>query len=142
MQQQVYIRRGVVALGGVALLYGFGTVLPTTVTRGYVTNGQGRPLADAHVVLADSTRVVMATRTDAAGYFRFVHGPRQRARYSLLICAPGHVRHVSRRATSALLRSEYGIGAYTGRDPVSLASRGWYAEPPASCRPAGTAPAG
>lgn len=117
-------------------------VLAESTTRGYVRDGEGHPLAGADIVLADSATVVMATRTDGEGYFRLVHRPFARPRYSLLICARGNTVYHLRQASSALLRSEYTIGNYTGRFPNTPASLGWHAAAPPSCPSAPVTPAG
>lgn len=118
----------VVATGLVAII-----VLNECVTRGYVTGGDGRPLVGADVWLADSATVVHALRTDARGFSWVVHAPLTRRDYRMLICQAGHSLFGHDRVESALYRSEYGIGAYTGRFPETPADLGWVAPAPPSC---------
>lgn len=115
-------------LGALILL-----VANESVSRGYVTDGAGVPLRGADVWFADSTRVVHRLRTDGAGYFRVLHAPFARRRYTLLICEGRHRMIVVLRPNSAIFRSEYGIGAYDGRFPDTPADRGWTVDAPQSC---------
>jgi hypothetical protein len=41
--------------------------------EGYVVNSKGKPVADAEVTLSQDEKVVLSTRTDRAGAFRFEH---------------------------------------------------------------------
>ncbi|WP_439644055.1 carboxypeptidase-like regulatory domain-containing protein [Gemmatimonas sp.] len=117
-------------------------VASESVTRGYVTGGDGRPLVGADVWLADSTGVVHQLRTDNAGYYRVVHAPFERQRYTMLICEGRRRMFVSVAPMSAIVRTEYGIGAYTGRFPEVPADRGWTADVPPSCPVKFVPPAG
>lgn len=108
-------------------------LLNESVTLGYVTDGEGRPLAGADVLLADSSSIVRSAKTDAAGYFRFAHAPLARLRRSMLICVRGHSVHFSRNVISAFIRSQYGIGLYTGPYPATPADLGWHAPVAPSC---------
>jgi hypothetical protein len=108
-------------------------LLNESVTRGYVTDGEGRPIAGADVLLADSSSIIRIAKTDAAGYFRVMHLPFARLRWSMLICAPGHSAHYIPHASSAIIRSQYGIGAYSGLYPTTPAELGWQAPVVPSC---------
>jgi hypothetical protein len=82
-------------------------------TRGTVARGEdARPLAGADVVLIDGDHVAAWTRTDARGAFRFWHPPGGRIGRGLAICARGVRPFYQPTASSAVLRSEYGLGAY------------------------------
>ncbi len=113
-----------------------------SVTRGYVTGGEGQPVPGADVWLADSMHIVHRLRTDAAGYYWVVHAPFVRQRYALLVCEGQQRMFVDSGPTSAIFRTEYGIGAYTGRFPDVPADRGWMADVPPSCPVKFVAPAG
>lgn len=115
------------------MAFATGVLLNESVTRGYVTDGEHRPLADADVLLADSSSIIRSAKTDAAGYFRVIHLPLARLRWSMLICAPGHSVHYSRNANSAIIRSQYRIGAYAGLYPTTPAELGWQAAVAPSC---------
>lgn len=104
-----------------------------SITRGHVFDAEGRPLAGADVLLADSNGVYAIGRSDDRGYFRFAHRPFGRLRKSLLICANRNTVHVSSQATSAIIRSSYTIGAEESRFPTTPADLGWPAEAPPSC---------
>ena len=117
----------VMALGALIL------IANECVSRGYVTDGERRPLHGADVWFADSARVVHRLRTDRAGFFWVLHAPFARRRLALLICEGRHRMFVNLAPTSALVRSEYDIGAYLGRFPDTPAERGWTVEAPPSC---------
>jgi hypothetical protein len=116
-------------------------VVNASFTRGYITDGEGHPLVGADILLADSARVVAAVKTDGKGYFRVAHAPFANTRWSLLICSGRRFVYYDSQVTSALIRSEYGIGAAVEpyRTPASL---GWQAPVPRSCPSASVAPAG
>jgi len=113
-----------------------------SVTRGYLTNGEGQPVPNADVWLADSTRLVHRLRTDAAGFFWVAHAPFARRRYHLLVCEGRRRMFVDTAPGSAIFRTEYGIGAYTGRFQDVPGDRGWVADVPPSCPAKFVAPAG
>jgi hypothetical protein len=116
-------------------------VVNASFTRGYVTDGEGHPLVGADILLADSARVVAAVKADGKGYFRIAHAPFASIGWSLLICSAGRFVYYDSQVTSALIRSEYGIGPAVAphRAPASL---GWQASVPRSCPSASVAPAG
>lgn len=105
----------------------------STTTRGYVTSQGDQPIAGADVLLADSTRVVAHTTTDAAGYFRFVHPPLERERHQMLLCAPGHSAMRSSPAASAIFRSSYGLEAVAENFFWTPDRIGWTLPVPPSC---------
>lgn len=113
-----------------------------SVTRGYLTDGEGQAVPAADVWLADSMRIVHRLRTDSAGYFWVAHAPFARRAYQLLICEARHRMFVDTAPGSAIVRTEYGVGAYTGRFPDVPADRGWVADVPPSCPTKFVAPAG
>ncbi|HYD51107.1 MAG TPA: hypothetical protein VEA99_00720 [Gemmatimonadaceae bacterium] len=85
------------------------------------------------MLLADSMVVVHRLRTDAAGYYRVAHAPFARLRYHLLICEARRRLFVDTVPNSAIVRTTYGIGEYTGPFPDVPADRGWRAQVPPSC---------
>ena len=113
-----------------------------SATRGYVTGGDGEPIRGADVWFADSAHVVHRVRTDAAGYYAIVHAPFARRQYTMLVCEGRQRMVVDNAPESAIFRTEYSIGAYTGAFPDVPADRGWTAEVPPSCPAKVVAPAG
>ena len=120
--------RWVVGLLVVAIL-----VANEAITRGHVFDTKGNPIAGADVLLADSSGVYAAGRSDDRGYFRFAHRPFGRLGKVLLICANRNTVHVSPQAGSAIIRSSYTIGAERSRFPTTPGDLGWPAEVPPSC---------
>ena len=113
-----------------------------SVTRGYVTSGDGQPIVGADVWFAESTHVIYRLRTDATGYFAVVHAPFARYGYQMLVCAGQQRMFVEDAPTSAIFHTGYGIDADTSRFPDVPADRGWAANVPASCPSRTNAPAG
>jgi hypothetical protein len=107
----------------------------TRTTRGYVQDEADRPLDGADVLLADEAGIVARTRTDAGGYFRFIHAPIDHERHQLLICAPGHSAWLSQPI--AAWYSTYGLGPALPPDFRSMAISGWKHPVPESCGAAG-----
>ena len=116
------------------VIAGIVVVLQTTTTRGYVQDTARAPISNAYVLLGDSTGVIAATRTDQAGYFRFVHSPMNRERHRLLICAEGQGAMVISPAESAIFRSTYGLDSLTEASSFwTPARKGWNLPAPRSC---------
>ena len=108
-------------------------VLNASFTRGYVRDGDSRPLIGADIVLADPSGIVATVQTNEDGYFRVAHLPFVNRGWQLLICADRRFIYYDSSVSSALIRSSYGIGAYTGKFPDTPESLGWRAPAPRSC---------
>lgn len=114
-----------------ALSIASGITYHRSTTRGYL-QVHDRLIAGAVVLLADSAGIVASTRTDAGGYFRFVHGVDEAEGYHLLFCAAGFAPTPVK--VNPALESRYSLMPVQPPDfPMSIRSLGWKHPIPSDC---------
>jgi len=126
------VRSRLAALGAVIPIVG-ATVLQSSRVHGLVTDGDGAPIADAYVWVADAERVRLQLMTDADGRFHTWHRPFALREGSMLICAPGHSTMLRDEIVRAWFVS-FRIGAWPAGTPhAPQPAAGWTFAAPAAC---------